>query len=158
MMQTLSTLCARHFPASHTTPCFVKSSDRRHRRQAGATSGFTSSAGAPAVGWGGLAGGLAEELASGLAGGRFRKEAPSSSFLAATGTAAENVVGDELFLRKEATSTKIDGRAGAASVNASGGARGGSWRDKLKAAKAAKVAKAAAEAAQSGQAGGGAVL
>lgn len=125
MMQTLSMLCQRHFPASHPLPCFVKSSDRRHRRQAGATSGFTSSAGAPAVGWGGLAGGLAEELASGLAGGRFRKEAPSSSFLAATGTAAENVVGDELFLRKEATSTKIDGRAGAASVNASGGARGG---------------------------------
>ena len=125
-------LCQQHFPASQTFPCFVKSSDRRHRRQAGATSGFTSSAGAPAVGWGGLAGGLAEELASGLAGGRFRKEAPSSSFLAATGTAAESVVGDELFLRKEATSTKIDGRARAASANASGGARGGRGETSLK--------------------------
>ena len=99
-----------------TTADLVAERGGRHKQQAASNQASSSSAPASAAGWGGLAGGLAEELAGSSAAGF-----PKATAAAAWTSGSESVVGDALL------KTKVKGA-------------GGSWRDKLKATKAKAAA------------------
>ena len=103
-----------------TTADLVAERGGRHKQQAASNQASSSSAPASAAGWGGLAGGLAEELAGSSAAGF-----PKATAAAAWTSGSESVVGDALLKK----APKVKGA-------------GGSWRDKLKATKAAKAAAA----------------